>query len=186
MRKIIPAMFLACLMLLSVGVIPYTQAKIEIKSQEKGGIFQLWDITPAILDIVPTRTYSGNINREGQPGHLFLYEKNPTNWEIVEDGAWGRLVYFGEDNPNNEFSFSGYGLEPETSYTLIRYTDPWGTESLCLGESETESNGNIAIKGELLDGGPKVWLVMSEDVNCGTKMMTAWNPTEYLFENNPI
>lgn len=43
--------------------------------------------------------------------------------------------------------------------------------------------GDHADSGDLLDGteGAKIWLVLSDDVTCGTGM-AAWNPTEYLFE----
>ena len=31
-------------------------------------------------------------------------------------------------------------------------------------------------------GGAKIWLVLSDDYNAETNAMTAWNPSEYLFE----
>ena len=35
------------------------------------------------------------------------------------------------------------------------------------------------------DGG-KIWLVLSSDYDAATNKMTAWNPTEYLFEDKLI
>jgi len=34
--------------------------------------------------------------------------------------------------------------------------------------------------------GAKIWLVLAADYDTGTKAMTAWNPTQYLFEHEPI
>ena len=34
--------------------------------------------------------------------------------------------------------------------------------------------------------GAKIWLVLSDDYDGTNTKMTAWNPTEYLFENNLI
>ena len=42
--------------------------------------------------------------------HLYLYEKDSTSWEIVEDGAWGKMKY----NQSGEelcLVFNGHGLE---------------------------------------------------------------------------
>ena len=30
--------------------------------------------------------------------------------------------------------------------------------------------------------GAKIWLVLSEDVDCDAQQMIGWNPAEYLFE----
>ena len=108
-----------------------------------------------------------------------LFEKD-ANWGIVEDGAYGWLVYSG-----NQFAFNGRGLDAGVEYTLIRHTDPWGTEDVCLGAGTARNNGNLVINGEFVEGGEKVWLVLSEDFDCETGF-SAWNPSEYLFENNLI
>lgn len=126
---------------------------------------------------------------------LQLFQKNPVNWSIIDGGARGELEY-------GKFSFSAVGLDNGKSYTLIRYTDPWSTHQVvCLGSSVTYgmqtfmkvdgkwrfvNTAGIKITGTMQPGGPKVWLVLSSDVNCVTQKMTAWNPTKYLFENNLI
>ena len=99
------------------------------------------------------------------------------------------------------YGFQAWGLEPYTDYTLIRYTDPWpGSPVDCVEqwwtpyqETEGDSYKNVAdkrgkyhITGPWPDGGPKVWLVLSDDVNCELGKMTGWHPSEYLFENNLI
>ena len=40
----------------------------------------------------------------------------------------------------------------------------------------------------MLDDGiaQKFWVVKSSDVDCDAGVMTAWNPTEYLFETATI
>ena len=111
---------------------------------------------------------------------LRLYEKNPTDWSIVKGGAWGKMIING-----SRFVFLGHKLQPKTDYTLIRYTDPWPGSPVCLASKTSNGGGNVTIGGAMENGGPKVWLVKSEDVDCDNKM-TGWNPTEYLFENNLI
>ena len=32
--------------------------------------------------------------------HLYLYEKDPATWEIVEGGAWGKMKYNYEGSPS--------------------------------------------------------------------------------------
>jgi len=126
-------------------------------------------------------------------GHLYLYEKDPTDWSVVEDGAWGKMKYnlSGEEF---EFVFNGHGLEADTDYTLIYYPDPWpGTGLICLGSGTTNRGGNVNIKNsveidflpivldENFPEGAKIWLVLTSDVSCENGM-TGWNPSEYLFE----
>ena len=136
-------------------------------------------------------------------GHLYLYEKDPADWTIVEDDAWGKMKYnlSGEEF---EFVFNGHGLEPETEYTLIYYPDPWPGEGLiCLGSGTANSGGNVHIAASvdtgdlpadyddnalLLEPGAKIWLVLSADVDCESDptQMIGWNPIEYLFEYDLI
>lgn len=111
--------------------------------------------------------------------HLELYEKD-TNWDPVVGGAFGRLTFDTES-----FVFNGHGLEANTDYTLIRYTDPWPGSPVCLASGTSNDGGNINLAGEMQNGGPKVWLVLSSDVNCGVAMI-GWHPSEYLFEYNTI
>ena len=130
--------------------------------------------------------------------HLYFYEKDPETWEIVEDGAWGKMKYnqYGTDF---NFVFNGHGLEPGYDYTLIYYPDPWPGEGLiCLGEGITDIDGNVHIQGSVDTGdmpamddenygiGAKIWLVLTDDVDCITAGMVGWNPIEYLFEYDLI
>ena len=157
---------------------------------------------------------------KSKTGHLYLYEKiEPLEqpyppgipWEIVEDGAWGKMTYPLE-GPTFKFVFNGHGLEPKTDYTLIYYPDPWpGTGLICLGSATSNGGGNVHIMGSPdIDGdlpiegdlnnpddpghaacitdstcieGAKIWLVLSSDVDCEGHVMIGWNPTEYLFED---
>ena len=120
-------------------------------------------------------------------GHLYLYEKDPSNWAIVPKGAWGKMKY-NLSGPTFDFVFNGHALEPSTSYTLIYYPDPWpGTGLICLGNAMSNEGGNVHIAGSVNTGSltdAKIWLVLSSD--CAATTMTNWQPTEYLFENNLI
>jgi len=116
--------------------------------------------------------------------HLYLYEKDPTSWEIVSDGAWGKMTY---DQSGELFSyvFNGHHLNPNEDYTLIYYPDPWpGTGLICLGEGTANDGGNIHLMGSENTGvlpaeydankdGAKIWLVKSTDVDCATTLH--WN-----------
>lgn len=130
--------------------------------------------------------------------HLYLYEKDPESWEIVDGGAWGKMKYnqYGADF---NFVFNGHDLEPGYGYTLIYYPDPWpGAGLICLGDAIADVGGNVHIQGsvdtgdmpsmndENFDTGAKIWLVLSDDVDCMMAGMIGWNPTEYLFEYDLI
>ena len=119
-----------------------------------------------------------------------LVEKNPSDWSVVDGGAWGLL----NGHYGKYLKFWGTGLEPNTDYTLIYYGDdchndvwPYAT---CIKSMTTSLNGrtgSVVAKfsyGSFLDDGvnQKFWLVSSSDVDCDAGMMIAWNPTEYLFE----
>src|SRR6056297_1346023 len=68
-------------------------------------------------------------------GHLYLYEKTEAvgEWEIVPDGAWGKMKY-NRSGAEFDFVFNAHGLVAGESYTLIYYPDPWPGEGLiCLG-----------------------------------------------------
>lgn len=116
----------------------------------------------------------------GQASQLYLYEKDPSTWNVVEGGAWGKMTFSADS-----FVFNGHGLEANTDYTLIRYNDPWPGSPVCLASGTSNNGGNINLSGDMQSGGPKVWLVLSSDVNCGVGM-SGWHPTEYLFEYNTI
>ena len=146
--------------------------------------------------------------KDGQAGksniaHLYLYEKTgDPDWEIVEDGAWGKMKY-NLTGPVLDFVFNGHGLEAGSTYTLIYYPDPWpGDGLICLGSGLANEEGDVHIMGSVDTGslpseddanytdGAKIWLVLTNDVECPSEdllgSMIGWSPTEYLFENNLI
>ena len=128
--------------------------------------------------------------------HLYLYEKNPDTWEIVEGGAWGKMTY-NLSGPEFAFVFNGHGLNSGDDYTLIYYPDPWpGKGLICLGSTTATGDGDVHIMGSVDTGGlpaaydendgAKIWLVLSDDVDCDAQNIVGWNPTEYLFEYDLI
>ena len=130
-------------------------------------------------------------------GHLYLYEKDPTDWSIVEDGAWGKMKY-NLSGSTFDFVFNGHGLEANTDYSLIYYPElqttwPWPVTVIDSGMTNNGGNINLAGSVELnMDlpdpnnpqDGAKIWLVLTADIINGE--LAGWNPTEYLFENNLI
>lgn len=141
--------------------------------------------------------------KDGQAGksnvaHLYLYEKD-ASWVIVDGGAWGKMKY-NLSGSTFDFVFNGHGLVAGADYTLIYYPDPWpGTGLICLGSGIANDGGEVHIAdsvttGDLPDtgddnypGGAKIWLVLTNDVDCTTNLkMIGWNRADYLFENNLI
>lgn len=125
--------------------------------------------------------YNG-MNHFGKASHLYLYEKNPTTWEVIEDGAWGKMTYHEDDGT---YVFNGHKLETETYYTLVNYYG-WPNVNI-LGSSISDEYGNVHISGNLGDldeevegEGYKVWLVPSSDLTGSA--LNSWNPSSYLFE----
>lgn len=138
-----------------------------------------------------------------------LYEKNPTDWSIVEDGAKGNIQMNLLTSPWNiepvkiyrqSVRVSATGLAPTTNYQLIYYGDsehndvwPYAT---CIGKtSKTSTSGRLMASSAEIpflrmlfcdDIDQKLWLVLASDVDCTEGKMIAWNPTEYLFEGSTI
>ena len=146
----------------------------------------------------------------GWASHLYLYEKNPSTWEVIEDGAWGKITYV-EPNPflnrfcnavaNSRFArrvpacekkyvFNGHELVSGKDYTLLTYGG-WSNIK-CFGTSTSNDEGNVHLSGvfdfELMTDDlnipVKIWLVPATSVNCELNKMMVWNPTEFLFEQN--
>ncbi len=121
--------------------------------------------------------------------HLYLYEKDPETWEIVDDGSWGKLKY-SPVGSTFTFKFNGHELEEGTDYTLIYYPDPWpGDGLIVLGSDTAGQDGHVHIRGSIETGDltdAKIWLILTEDFSEGMAKMVAWNPSGYLFENNLI
>ena len=128
-------------------------------------------------------------------GHLYLYEKNPTDWSIVEGGAWGKMTY-NLSGETFDLVFNGKGLDAGVDYSLIYYADPWpGTGGAFLASGIANNGGNLNLKASVDVGdipvaadtnspdGGKIWLVVTADYDADAGQMIAWNPAEYLFEN---
>ena len=125
--------------------------------------------------------------------HLYLYEKDPTSWNITENGSWGKLTILTQ---KDKYIFNAHKLNKTTSYALINYAqgedwdnqdDPWAKEDILIGSGETGEGTNLHIMGKwsnTIQG--KVWLVNPTDYNYETQQMTGWNPKNYLFEYDLI
>ena len=122
--------------------------------------------------------------------HLYLFEKDPSDWSIVEDGAWGKMKY-NRAGPTFDFVFNGHGLDTGVSYSLIYYPEPqitwpWPITVIATGIADSDGNVHLADSydfGQDLNGA-KIWLVLNDDIVGGS--MSGWNPTEYLFEYDLI
>lgn len=134
------------------------------------------------------------------PSLLILHEKDPEDWSIVEDGAWGKLI-FDPVSPTFNFIFYGSKLTDGEDYELIYYPDPWPGDNpgALIGSGSTDEEGKIHVFGSPdlnmdlphpndanYPDGAKIWLVLSGDYDISDCKMTGWHPEEYLFENNLI
>ena len=122
-------------------------------------------------------------------GHLYLFEKDPADWSLVVDGAWGKFNYkLSGSGSETEVSgvFNGHGLVPGTEYTLINYVEPalnpWpdgGVAVVVLGNGKVNDGGDIHISAQGTIGEPdeqpaigdyvgqtgdKIWLVLTTDI----------------------
>ena len=77
----------------------------------------------AVLAAKPDKGLKGLMGQAGNSNVAFveLWEKD-AEWEIVEEGAWGKLKY-NLEGPTFDFVFNGHGLEIDTDYSLIYYAD---------------------------------------------------------------
>lgn len=154
----------------------------------------------AVMAAGPEKGARGLKGQAGNSNVAFieLWEKDTSTWEIIADGAWGKMKY-NLAGPTFNFVFNGHGLEAGSAYTLIYYQDPWpGSDLICLGDGTVNDYGDIHIMGSVDTGdlpaekdgnypdGAKIWLVLSDDVDCENQYMTGWNPSEYLFEYDLI
>ena len=152
----------------------------------------------AVLADKPEKGLKGLKGQAGNSTVAFveLWEKDPTTWNITEEGAWGKLKY-NLEGPEFDFVFNGHGLEADTEYSLIYYADPWpGTGGALIAGGTSNGGGNIHLAGSTDIGtlpaeedendGAKIWLVLSDDYDADAGEMTGWNPEEYLFEYDLI
>lgn len=148
----------------------------------------------AIAAPEPTTTYDPYAKNNGPAGnsgvgHLYMVEKDPMTWDIVEDGAWAKMTY---NTRNNKYVANAHMLEPETEYALVHYhvPDSWPFGHV-LARSTTDADGNVQFKGEWTVWNDKFWVVKSDDI-MGTAgdlvfdTFMAWNPSEYLFEYDVV
>ena len=146
----------------------------------------------AMLAAQPDQGLRGLKGQAGNSNVAFveLWEKDSSTWEIVEEGAWGKLKY-NLEGPTFDFVFNAHGLEIETSYSLIYYADPWpGDNGALIASGTSNDEGDIHLAGspdlQMDLSNAKIWLVLSDDYDEATCAMTGWQPAEYLFEYDTI
>lgn len=116
---------------------------------------------------------------------LLLFAKNPANWSVVKGGGRGQLNY---RESTGAYALEATGLQPRSSYALIRYCDapPKGE---VLGRGTSDERGRLELRGVWHNWSNKFWLVSGEDVagSAGASaVLRAWQPDRYLFEEKPL
>jgi len=139
---------------------------------------------------------------------LYMENKNPDTWKAIADEMKGELLY-NSAGENFEYTFEATGLTNSGNYSLIYYADcdvdgwPGNCPGALIATFTADSSGTIIPTLGSIDlsidlpcstdynypAGAKIWLVPSSDYDQSTVGssggMSAWNPTQYLFENNP-
>ena len=129
------------------------------------------------------------INVNSKSFSIKLAEKNPDDWSIIKKGAYGQIFF----SKGNMLQFTGFKLVPNTQYTLIYYGDKMNNDvwpfATCIKTTLSNKYGRIRDTGTFDYSGfikdsiaEKFWIIRSSDIDCANNQMTAWNPTEYLFE----
>jgi len=151
-----------------------------------------------ILGFVMILSLASSIMAIAPAFNIRLAQKNPADWSVVEGGSGNAILSHGD-------RVKGIirKMEPNTKYTLIYYgyganNDVW-PYATCISNTTTNKHGsarfltkNFDYSGFVTDGNSdatnkqKFWVILSSDVDCENHMMTAWNPTEYLFEQKTI
>lgn len=148
------------------------------------------------LNLVEKNPIDWSVVTNGASGYIGGYEYYKAVWEPYY--IWGymtnRVTYVNQGYVYGSFQ----GLEPNTDYTLVYYgsesnNDVW-PYSTCIKQIKSTFYGSAYLPSTEFNFGPmltdninqKIWLVKSSDVNCTKQEMTAWNPTEYLFEMKTI
>ena len=131
---------------------------------------------------------------------LYLAQKdyNDPTWPVIEDGAWGKLTFKYDGDPNKvvdaKYVFNGHLLTPGVSYTLVNFArvdSEWPMTVHTLDSAVADEYGNVHITGyytEVLgadttiitSGAIKFWLVPSYQVV--SEHINVWAPSEILFD----
>jgi hypothetical protein len=126
--------------------------------------------------------------------NMKLVQKDTTTWEPIIGGMQGTFAV-----NKNKFMFTASKLTPSTSYSLISYTEPWGSVNTILGTGVSGKKGNVVITGNSFVGslvyntyttgeyagltGAKIWLVPTSDLSGG---VLTWDPSAFLYETHLI
>ncbi len=127
-------------------------------------------VAVAAVGISPTSASKNGRAGKSNVAHLYLYEKDSSDWSIVDGGAWGKMKY-NLSGPAFDYVFNGHGLVPGDDYTLIYYPDPWpGTGLQCLGTGVANGGGNVNISGAVETG----TLPTTSDANYSWNVNGSW------------
>ena len=149
------------------------------------------------LNLVEKNPLDWTIVDGGHSGKLTISQSLGVEWT----SCYGDSISCKGYVIKNFMTFYSNNLEPETNYTLIYYgdathNDEWNYAT-CIDEGTSSASGKLYTPGIYKTSYPngnilkdeiaqKFWLVESSDVDCNAGGMTAWNPTNYLFETRTI
>jgi hypothetical protein len=133
-------------------------------------------LTAVLLILFVPASYAASGNKK-----LLLFAKNPATWTIIKGGASGKMVYH---ETTGAFTLSAAGLQPRSSYALIRLDEAALTADI-LSRSSSDGQGRLSLNGTWRTWVGKFWVVCGDDVTGkpgeAGKLKT-WRPDRYLFE----
>jgi cysteine-rich repeat protein len=193
MKKIILLSFVICILLVAslaiVDAAPKNKTQIHKKRYDHN--WKLPPIPPSCGDGLLNQPWEtcddgNNLNGDGCSvdcvGESFMEYLFPQDkfGDYIKNGSWGGFNYTDVD-----FIFKGYYLSPGTDYTLIRRR-AYPPLITCLEFGIADSVGDLALIGDMKEGGDELWLVLSDDISCATGSGAFGNEITYLFTEGPI
>lgn len=138
------------------------------------------------------------INFDDVDNDLVKLENKDLSWNVINDGTYG-LFYYDNSDSTFKYTFSGYGLQNTTNYSLIYYADGWpgNHPGALIGAGLSDGTGNLLLTGNPDLGmnlptmpdanypnGAKIWLVPSSMYDETTNAVTSWSPASFLWETD--
>lgn len=146
--------------------------------------------TPVYGEVLNKPTSKNTLGKKSQDRHLYLYEKDPTTWLRIKNGAWGKLTF---NEYSTKFVLDAHGLVPHMAYAMIRATGPRPYAHV-VARGTADSKGRLHLRGSWPEWTLRFWVVKSDDVigkagDIGPGSLDtfkAWNPKHYLFESEVL
>ncbi len=146
--------------------------------------------TPVFGEDLSKPSSKKSMGKKSTDRHLYLYQKDPTTWLRIKNGAWGKLTF---NEYSTKFVLDARGLVPHMAYALIRATGPRPYAHV-VARGTSDNKGHLYLRGFWPEWTLRFWVVKGDDVigkpgDIGPGSLDtfkAWNPKHYLFESEVL